>query len=66
MGVSFRLFEYTGGITPMCDDCGVALCWDIDELEYLENKGFWDDWICQDCNGGIPLSLKQWIKNKKN
>lgn len=28
--------------------------------EYAEAKAFWDDWICQDCNGGKPMSLKTW------
>lgn len=36
----------TGEITPQCDNCGVCLCWGIDEMEYLEWKGFWDNWKC--------------------
>jgi hypothetical protein len=49
-----------GGVTPMCNCCGVALCWDIADDEYADAKPFWDEWICQDCNGGSALSLKQW------
>lgn len=47
-----------GALTPMCNDCGIALCWDIDEDEYQRNKAFWDAWKCRDCNGGTPMSRK--------
>ena len=40
---------FTDGITPICDDCGVALCWDISVYEYMEDPDFWDDWCCKDC-----------------
>ena len=49
-----------GGVTPICNECGVALCWDISEEDYQQAKQFWDDWICQVCNGGTPLSLRSW------
>jgi hypothetical protein len=49
-----------GGVTPCCNDCGIALCWDISEDQYHEEKSFWDDWICQDCNGGERMSLRDY------
>lgn len=49
----------TGGVTPICDSCGVSLCWDISRTEYLEAKPFWDAWRCQDCNGS-RLSAFGW------
>ena len=54
-----------GGVTPACNDCGVNLCWDISEEDYNEEKSFWDNWICKDCNGGTSMSLKSWKENKK-
>lgn len=42
-------------LTPVCNECGIHLCWDISEDEYAEYKQFWDDWICQSCNGGIAM-----------
>lgn len=47
----------TDGKTPVCDCCGIHLCWDIAPHEYEEAKPFWDAWKCQDCNGGKPMSL---------
>lgn len=38
-----------GGITPMCNECGVAMCWDISNEEYISDKQFWDKWLCQSC-----------------
>ena len=38
------------GLTPICDKCGVALCWDISVSEYEEDKQFWDDWVCESCD----------------
>ena len=47
-----------GGRTPICEDCGVNLCWDISEEDYQENPSFWEAWICCDCNGGEPFTRK--------
>lgn len=38
-----------GALTPICEDCGVSLCWDLEESEAL-----------QDCNGGERMSLEKW------
>lgn len=62
MGVQVNNGTMPGGVTPTCNDCGVALCWDISDEQYAEAKEFWDAWVCQDCNGGEPMSLKAWLK----
>jgi hypothetical protein len=49
-----------GGLTPVCNGCGVALCWDISVEDYEGAKPFWDAWVCATCNGGEPLSLRSW------
>jgi len=38
---------------PICDDCGIALCWSISEREYLIIKDYWDTWKCDVCGGGV-------------
>jgi hypothetical protein len=39
----------TDGLTPICNECGVRLCWDISHEEYAQRPDFWDCWVCQDC-----------------
>lgn len=60
MGVHIHGSTMDGGFTPICNECGISLCWDISEEEYQLNKVFWDGWICVDCNGGTRMSLKDW------
>jgi len=49
-----------GAQTPICNDCGISLCWDIPDEEAKRDAAFWGKWVCQECNGGEPMSLKQW------
>ncbi|MDW7555348.1 hypothetical protein D9623_33475 (plasmid) [Azospirillum brasilense] len=56
MGVTIHRGTIPGGVTPICNCCGINLCWDISNEEYREAKAFWDAWVCQDCNGGKPMS----------
>lgn len=58
MGVHVHGGTMPGSVTPICNDCGVSLCWDIGDEEYAEAPGFWDDWTCRDCNGGVAQSFK--------
>jgi len=46
MGVIVKPY---GEVQPICNDCGIALCWSLDEFEYLERKDFWDNWKCEHC-----------------
>lgn len=41
-----------GSIQPICNDCGIALCWGLSEEEYDDRKQFWDDWCCRSCRQG--------------
>lgn len=66
MGVHRHGGTMPDGVTPICNECGIALCWDIDNHEYSLAKQFWDDWICQDCNGGTPLSRAAWKQNDRD
>ena len=50
------------GYQPICNECGIALCWDISEIEYSEAEDFWDNWKCLTCNGK-RMSLKEWKAN---
>ncbi len=60
MGVHTHPGTMPGALTPICNHCGISLCWDISKQEYEEDKPFWDEWICQECNGGTPKSLSTW------
>lgn len=53
-----------GAVTPICNECGTFLCWDLGEDEANEACAFWDAWICQDCNGGERMSFKQWAAQR--
>lgn len=53
-----------GGKTPMCNYCGVRLCWDISDKEYLKDKNFWDDWICAECNNGAPFYRRDYYDKR--
>lgn len=61
MGIHTSPSTVAGGVTPICNECGVSLCWDISRTEYLEAKAFWDDWTCQECHGSRQ-SAYAWSK----
>jgi hypothetical protein len=60
MGVHQHRGTMTGALTPICNHCGVSLCWDIATEEYEQDRAFWDGWACEDCNGGKPMRLDDW------
>jgi len=62
MGVQVFGGTLPGGVTPVCNDCGVALCWDISEGEYAQDRAFWDAWRCRGCNGGTPMRRAEFRK----
>lgn len=64
MGITKHRGTMPGAVTPICNDCGVSLCWDIAEEEADRDRAFWDAWICQDCNGGKRMSLKEWASQR--
>jgi hypothetical protein len=65
MGLTIYNGTMDGAMTPICNCCGIMLCWDISEEEALgEDNEFWENWICQECNDGVRLSLKDWRISK--
>ena len=64
MGVQVTGGTLPGGVTPVCNECGVALCWDISEGEYAEDRAFWDAWRCRECNGGTPMRRADFRKRR--
>lgn len=67
MGVHRHRGTPEGALTPICNSCGISLCWDIAEEEYVEAREFWDRWTCQDCRedeGLGRMSLKEWKQER--
>jgi hypothetical protein len=62
MGVIPDKFD-PGCLKPICNDCGVALCWDVSIYEYEEAEKFWDNWRCKDCNPNYRGALKRFKSN---
>lgn len=54
MGI-FR--DKTGDITPICNSCGIVLCYSISDICYEEHRLFWDEWECDVCQ---PNYLKNY------
>ena len=65
MGVHCHPGTMDGAVTPICNECGVSLCWDISVEEYQEYDEFWEDWICQDCNGGVRMTRDEYYGVKR-
>jgi hypothetical protein len=61
MGVHITNGTLDGGLTPICNDCGISLCWDISECEYEEVKEFWDNWKCRNCNPDYKGARKRFL-----
>lgn len=59
------IVEKHGEIQPICNDCGVALCWSVSKDEYKEFKEFWDAWKCRDCNPNYQNSYEIFKKSKE-
>lgn len=43
-----------GGKQPICNTCGIAESWEISEKEYRDNKAFWDQRQCEECQERTP------------
>jgi hypothetical protein len=54
-----------GDFTPICNNCGVCLCWDISRYEYEQNMPFWDNWKCEDCDPNAKGSRKRYLAERK-
>jgi hypothetical protein len=54
-----------GGYIPICNDCGVRLCWDISVEEYQDMRQFWDLWRCETCDPDAVGSRKRHISKMR-
>jgi len=69
MGVHRHRGTPPGALTPICNECGISLCWDIAVEEYDEDRAFWDRWVCQECRedeGQERMSLKAWRQERSS
>ena len=57
MGVYKGRSTLWGCVTPICNDCGVVLCYDISKEDYEEQPLFWDKWKCETCD---PHYVMNW------
>lgn len=66
MGVTILKSTPSDFLTPICNECGIHLCYDISIQEYNQDKNFWDDWRCDICNPHARGSYLEYRKNKNN
>jgi hypothetical protein len=60
MGVTVR----PGNIyQPTCDECGIALCWCLEQYEYNIRMEYWDNWKCKDCD---PEYFERWAQKQRD
>jgi hypothetical protein len=52
--------HFSDSYTPVCNSCGIHLCWDLEGFQYENEKPFWDEWECRDCNSEYEGSLTRW------
>ncbi len=54
-----------GCYQPVCEGCGIALCWGLSVYEYEDRKTYWDNWRCEKCN---PNYLREYARkiNEEN
>lgn len=55
-----------GDYTPICNQCGIALCYDISQEDYDKYQAFWDQWCCPECGGNGEGSFLKWFAKEKN
>jgi len=54
MGIK-RSTTFQDAITPVCNSCGIYLCWDISDSDYRERPDFWESWLCRPCRVEMQL-----------
>ncbi len=53
---------FLGGYQPVCGECGIALCWELAPQEYEEQKEYWDNWSCENCD---PYYFSRWTLKRR-
>lgn len=51
------------GWQPICNDCGIALCFTISDDEKYRFGEFWENWRCQYCDPYVIGSFSRWLKS---
>lgn len=59
------IIDDDGSYTPICNDCGVKLCWGLSETEYQRTKEYWDKWRCEACSSPLA-TLSNWLKQNSS
>lgn len=49
MGITVLNNSDLDEVRPICNDCGILLCWGISITEYEEREAFWNAWRCEYC-----------------
>lgn len=55
----------TGDFQPVCSDCGIALCFEVEAREYERTMDFWDAWRCCHCDPHAIGSFARWLESKR-
>lgn len=59
MGLIVTPSTMPGGQTPICNDCGILLCWDLDDETATAQAAFWNAWRCETCDPHARGSRKR-------
>jgi hypothetical protein len=38
-----------GGLTPICNECGICESYEIAHEDYNEHPDYWENWRCPEC-----------------
>lgn len=49
------------GIQPICNECGIALCWELIQQDYEDKKYYWDNWSCKTCKPNYLRDYRRMI-----
>ena len=60
-----RLIEKPDGWQPICNDCGICLCFSISQEEYKRTKDFWEQWRCVYCDKYAIGSFARYLSTHK-
>lgn len=59
------IVQQPDGWQPICNDCGISLCFVITDVEYERTKDFWEQWRCIYCDPYAIGSFARWLNSKK-
>jgi hypothetical protein len=57
MGVIKLPSTLLGGLTPICNDCGITAEYDIEEEYYHKHQRVWDNWRCPECREPVFIKV---------